>query len=198
LKLLELILENKDWLFSGAGVVVATFVISKIVSSKKKKSNNSSLANLYKMVPGFILKRRFPEQRLTSFVTIDIRSRGESVRLNLGELPDCQAWLYFVNHSPFDIEIESIKAVLNYNGCCIDLENKDHVDVKSHSTNDLIYLQGKLTGEQAVHCSREVEHLNVSLSLNLKIRTSFGVFKKYSGDLQTFNVSIINRRKNQA
>ena len=123
-----------------------------------------------------------------------MRPRGDSVRLNLGELPECQVWLQVINHSPFFIEIESIKGELNYNGCRVSVENRDHIDISKHSSNDIVLLEGKLTGEQAAHCSKDNENPYVSLILRAKMRTSFRIFKKYTGDLQEFSVDVFNKR----
>jgi len=128
---------------------------------------------------------------------MDVRPRGEAVKLNLGELPECQIWLQVTNHSSFNIDFESIKGVLNYNGCRIDIEAKGHIDINSHTTSDLVCLEGTLTGEQAEHCSKETENPYVSLTLTSRIRTKFGLFKKCLSDLQYLNIHIINKRKNE-
>jgi len=204
--LLEYILDNKEWIFSGAGVtaivVVGTYFLTKSKGKDEPESifnvaqyHRKPLVSVYTFLPGFVLKRRFKEERINSYIRMDVRPRGEVVRLNLGELPDCQVWLQLINHAPFDLDVENIKGELNYNGCRIFVQTKDHVDVERHNTIESILLEGTLTGEQAAHCSKENDSPYISLALRSRIRSKFGVFKKYSGDLQYLNVSVINRRK---
>ncbi|MCU7875161.1 MAG: hypothetical protein KZQ91_20690 [Candidatus Thiodiazotropha sp. (ex Lucinoma borealis)] len=207
--MLEYIINNKEWIFSGAGVtgvaILGTYFLKRLMSKDEPDSvfdivqpPVSSIISLYSLVPNFILRYRFKETRINSFIKIDVRPRGESIRLNLGELPDCQIWVQLVNHSPFDLDIESIQGELNYNGCRVSVETRDHIDVSKHSSNGSILLEGTLTGEQAIHCSKENNTSYTSLTLRTRIGTTFGVFKKYSGDLQYMHVSTMNKREKQA
>lgn len=204
--MLEYLFNNKEWIFSGIGVTVLGIIVTLLLKRSKNSPGQDNSINvedyqrvplicLYSIIPITILKWRFKEQRINSYIKIDIRPNGEAVRLNLGELPDCQIWIQLINHSPFNLDVESIKGELNYNGCRIDVQTKDHVDIEKHDTNDSILLEGKLTGDQAIHCSRENTTSFVTLTLRTRIRTRLGVFKKQSGDLQYFNVSLLNRRK---
>ncbi len=197
--MLEYISENKDWIFSGIGISIFGIIIFIVRYIIKNKDNNGSqevngVANCYRIIPNIILRKLFPASRISSLVLMDIRSRGDSVRLNLGELPECQIWLQITNHSPFKIDFESIRGVLNYNGCSINIDDVDHFDINPHSTGNSFYLKGDLTGEQANHCSKETDKPYVSLALNSRMRTRFIVFKKCLSDLQYFNVYIINKR----
>lgn len=204
--MLEYIINNKEWIFSGAGVTALVLLGTYFLKRPNSKiepdsvfgaieSPKMSLISLYSMIPDFILRWRFKESRINSLIKIDVRPRGEAIRLNLGELPDCQVWIQLVNHSPFDLDIENIKGELNYNGCRVSVETKDHIDILKHSSHDSILLEGPLTGEQASHCSRNNDSSYTSLILRTRIRTDFGIFKKHSGDLQYFNVHIINKRE---
>ena len=204
--MLEYIANNKEWIFSGAGVTTFVLLVTYFLKSSKKKnepdsifgvteSANDSLVSLYTLIPNFILRWRFKEARVNSLIKIDVLSRGESIRLNLGELPDCQVWIQVVNHSPFDLDIENIKGELNYNGCRVSVELKHHIDVSKHSTNDSVLLEGKLNGEQANHCSKDNNSSHTSLTLRTRFITRLGVFKKQSGDLQCLHVHIMNKRE---
>ena len=206
--MLEYIFNNIDWIFSGAGVtalvLLGTYFIKRYNSKNVIQTDgilgvvetiNESLISLYSIIPNFILRWRFKEARVNSLLTIDVRPRGESIRLNLGELPECQVWVQLVNHSPFDLDIENIKGELNYNGCRVNIETKEHINVSRHSSNDNIFLEGALTGEQANHCSKNNKESFTSLSLRIRIRTKFGIFKKHSGDLQSLHVRVINKRE---
>lgn len=204
--MLDYIINNKEWIFSGAGVTLVLLLGALFKKRSKKVTNETGifdshppisqpLVSVYTLVPNFLLKWRFREYRLNALIKIDIRSRGEAIRLNLGELPDCRIWLLLINHSPFDLDVESIKGELNYNGCRISVESKDHIDVSKHSSNDAILLEGTLTGDQAIHCSKENTKTYTSLTLRSRIKTSFGVFKKHSGELQCMNVEILNKRE---
>lgn len=199
-------MSNKEWIFSGAGVTASVLLGAYFLKKPKSKNeadsvfgaiefHNMSLISLYSIIPDFILRRLFKEARVNSFIRIDVRPRGEAIRLNLGELPDCQVWVQLVNHSPFDLDIENVMGELNYNGCRISVETKDHIDILKHSSYNSILLEGALTGEQASHCSKNNKAPYTSLTLKTRIRTKFGVFKKHSGDLQYLHIHIINKRE---
>ena len=204
----EYISDNREWIFSGAGVtafiVLGGYLYKSFKRNEKSEPDNvfgvdpasmPSIISLYSLVPNFVLKSRFSEFRINSLIKMDVRSRGESIRLNLGGLPDCQVWLQVINHSPFDLDIENIKGDLNYNGCRISVETKEHIDISKNSSNDCVLLEGILTGEQANHCSKDNGVSYTSLTLRSRISTSFGLFKKQSGDLQSLYVSIMNKRE---
>ena len=204
--MLEYISENKEWLFSGIGVTILIIIGGWLYKSPKQPTeptNNfgfvtpptPSIISLYSFIPSFILKFRFTEIRVNSLIEFNVRSSDESIRLNLGELPDCQVWLQVINHSPFDLEIENIKGDLNHNGCRISIETMEHINIAKHSSSNAALLEGTLTGEQANHCSKENKSSHTSLRLRSRIRTRFGVFKKHSGDMQYVNVYIINKRE---
>lgn len=200
-------------MFSGVGVTVVVLLGTLFVRNHNKKNEDLNKKNeeanvfctvkshykpiisLYSIVPSAILRWRFKESRINSLINIDVRPRGDAIRLNLGELPDCQVWVQFVNHSPFDLDVESIKGELVYRGCKVSVETRDHIDISKHSSKDSILLEGVMTGEQAIHCSHEDKSNYSSLILRGRIRTKFGLFKKYTGDLQSLHIEIINARK---
>ena len=192
-------------MFSGVGVTALVITVSYLYKSLKEKETKidvftiespqaKSIISLYSLLPSFILKRLFPEVRVNSSIKIDIVPGAESIRLNLGELPSCQIWMQVTNHLPFDIIIENIKANLNYNGCVINVEATDHIDISKHCSIYSILLEGNLTGEQANHCS-ENKASYTSISFRSRIRTSFGIFKKQLSETRDMNVHIINKRE---
>ncbi|MCK4742896.1 MAG: hypothetical protein KAT25_03675 [Sulfuriflexus sp.] len=194
----EFISENKDWLFSGAGISVFTIIYFKYRAYKKNNeclNDDSNLVDCYRYIPCFVLKKAFPHSRFIHSVRLDVRQHGEAVNLNLGELPECEVWLQVINHSPFSLDVESIKGVLNYDGCSIDVESAHHIDLEKHTTSDSVLLKGKLTGAQAEHCSKDADQKNASLVLRSRIRTKFALFKKDSYDIRDLHVRIMNKRK---
>jgi len=204
--MLDFFAYNKEWLFSGAGVTVIVFVSTIFFKKRTKQEKREDLfgleyntkkqplVSIYSFIPKLILNHRFKDTRLDSLISLDVRPRGESVQLDLGELPKCQVWLKLTNHSPFDLDIESIKGDLNYYGCTISLETNQHIDIYKHSSNENILLEGPLTGEQAEHCSRYNEGTLPSLTIRSRVKTRLGVFKKQSRGLQAVNVQLLNIR----
>ena len=200
------IVENKEWLFSGVGIsalaliIAAVVFIYKFIVGRKEKLEGSAITDndyfdCYRYVPDYFLRRSFSEHKVISHVKMDVRSRGDSVNLRLGQLPTCEVWLQVINHTPFPLDVETIKGVLNYNGCSINIENKHHIDIDRHSTIDSVLLEGDLTGEQAEHCSIDKDKTYTSLTLHSRIRTKFALFKKDTGDISYLHVAIMNRRR---
>lgn len=206
--MLEFISENKEWMFSGVGVTAIVIIWSLLRKSPQTKEvradifsyvhrEPTSIISLYSLIPNFILKWRFPEIRVNSSIYIDVRPGAESIRLNLGELPTCQVWLQVTNHLPFNIVIENIKTNFNYNGCVINVEATDHIDIAKHSSSYSVLLEGNLTGEQANHCSKNNTSYT-SLTIRSRISTRFGIFKKQLNEVRDINVHVINKRETKA
>ena len=205
---MKYIVANKEWIFSGGGVTALVITVGYFLNKSKtkvitdnifsvKEVPNESIVSLYSFLPNIILRHLFKETRLSSLIKLDVRPRGESVCLNLGELPDCRVWLIVTNHSPFELDIENIKGELNYNGCRISIETKHLIDISKHSSYENVLLEGVLTGEQANHCSKGNVGVRHSLTLQSRIKTKLGVFKKQSGGLSSLNVQRSNKRNNK-
>ena len=203
--------NNIEWVFSGIGVVVLAAIARTVIKAcSQKKSKNEivpegssetveisqqSIVSVYTLIPKFILKRNFKNPRVNSLVRIYVRPGKESVRLNLGGVPELQVWVRLVNHAPFDFEIESVTGTLNYNGCRMDIKLKNHMHVSKHSSIESIFLEGDLTGEQAKYCSKENNGSYTSLVFRARIKTRFEMFTVYSEDLSHIPVYIMNARK---
>lgn len=97
--MLDFISNNREWIFSGVGVTAILIVGGYLIKLFKKEKDRTAnlfvvdvpkahpLVSVYSMIPNPILRLRFPESRFNSLLRMDVRPRGESVRLNLGELP---------------------------------------------------------------------------------------------------------------
>ncbi len=67
-------------------------------------------------LPGFILRRFFPKERLAALIYIDVRARHDSVTINLAQSASYQIWLTLINLSPFEVELDRAEFCFAYGG----------------------------------------------------------------------------------
>lgn len=77
---------------------------------------------LLKWLPKIVLRRIFTKRRLADLVYIDVKPRGESVRVNINETPSYDIWFQIINLTPFEIELDRAELDLNFSG--IGIKNK--------------------------------------------------------------------------
>lgn len=65
-----------------------------------------SIWSFLKWLPGFVLRKIFPKEKLANLIYIDIRPRCEPVTVNLGECASYTIWLQLINLSPFEVELD--------------------------------------------------------------------------------------------
>ncbi|MCO6414100.1 MAG: hypothetical protein J5I92_15280 [Thiogranum sp.] len=194
--MIDWISNNKEWLFGGVGVAVVAFVSTALwrnvsvvcVASKLSRSCASYL-------PNFLLRRLFKPLSLETLVNIDLRPRGDSINMNLGELPAAKIWLQIINHSPFDIELANMTVELWCGAATVDLSRVESISIKAHSTNNDVLVKGALTGEQAEYCSRLTEGDYLGIRINASFKSPFASFSKDTGQMECLHVRTLNKRE---
>ncbi|WP_419147222.1 hypothetical protein [Pseudoalteromonas 'SMAR'] len=127
--MIEMLMDHKEWIFSGIGVVLLAWLA---------KLNVISLFYL--------------ESHTANNMNIDLRPRHKPFELWLDGLPKFKLWLRGANFNPFDITIKQITIEFNYGGVDVKCDNFIHrCIVPRLSFNDVILVEGNLTAEQADH-----------------------------------------------
>lgn len=76
----------------------------------------SSIWTAIQWLPAFILRKRFPRERLAALQYVDIVPRNESAMVNLGECASFEIWLNVINLSPFEVELDRAEFEFSYAG----------------------------------------------------------------------------------
>ena len=189
-------LDNKEWLFGGAGIVFVTFVASKLTrrgsETGKARRRRPPLVSL---LPTFVLRRYFGPERLSELLHVDIRPRGDPINLDLAKLPTAGVCLQVINHSPFDIHVEKASAELCCGSTTISLGMDMPRTVMAHSTDDGMLLKAALTDAQADHCSQLKDDDFRYITVVQSCQARFTRFVKKTGWLESIRVRRLNVRK---
>ena len=196
---LEWFLDNKEWLFGGAGIAFLTFLISKLTRRRQETGKaRRRRPPLVSSLPNFVLRKYFGSERLSELLYVDIRPRGDPINLDLGKLPRAEVWLQVINHSPFDIHVEKVSAELCCGSTTISLRMDMPRTTMAHSTDDGILLKADLTDAQADHCSQLKDDDFRYITVVLSCQTSFARFVKKTGWLESIRVRRLNLRRPNA
>ncbi len=119
----------------------------------------------FKWLPNYLLRRIFSKKRLSELIYIDIKPRGDSVRVNLNETSSYEVWLQFINMSPFDVELDRAEFDFNFGGTGVKNKHLRKSVIKSGQIFDLRISDG-IEGNKAKVISRMSNSGNES-SVNL-------------------------------
>lgn len=124
------------------------------------------------VLPKWILRRKYPIGRMEKLIHVDIRSRHDSVSINLSPNGNVTVWLQVTNLSPFEIIWDRTDLSLHC-GAKIKLINimprtikpyeiiahpldseinsSQAEDIKLNANNGSIYIDGRLAITSAIH-----------------------------------------------
>lgn len=91
----------------------------------------------FRWLPNFILRKIFSKNRLSELVYIDVKPRGESVRVNINETSFFDVWLQIINMTPFEIELDRAEFDINFSGVGIKNKHLKKAVIKSGQIYDL-------------------------------------------------------------
>ena len=102
----------------------------------------------FRWIPTFILKHIFTKKRLSELVYMDVRPRGDSVKVCLGETSSFDIYLQIINMTPFEIEIDRAEFDLNFSGVTIKNKHLKKSVIKAGQIFDL-YISDGIEGSKA-------------------------------------------------
>jgi len=125
-----------------------------------------AIKSLGQLLP-FLVRWYYKPEKLAGKIKIQIRSSGDGVIFDCGELPYVRAWLEITNLSPFPVEFERVYGHFWYGTRLSPFFFLKRFGVESaHDTE--IFLEADLTNAQAEYIKRnkgKMEHkLSVSVS----------------------------------
>ncbi|KNC66115.1 hypothetical protein [Pseudoalteromonas ardens] len=167
--MIEMLMDHKEWIFSGIGVFFFTLFRKRDVSQVLKIFASAAATVYTHLISVF-----YPKSLVVTKVNIDLRPRHKPFELWLNELPKCKLWLRGINFNSFDITIKHITIEFNYGGVNVKCDNFMHRCVVPRlSFNDVILFEGNLTTEQADYIAglEDGQSCHVSIKAVLKTPT---------------------------
>lgn len=92
---------------------------------------------IFRWLPDFILKRVFSKRRLSELIYIDVKPRGESVRVDVGQPPIFEVWLQLINMTPFEVELDRAELEMNFSGIRVKYKHLKKTSMQSGEILDL-------------------------------------------------------------
>ncbi|WP_269618621.1 hypothetical protein [Zhongshania sp. BJYM1] len=142
----------------------------------------------FRWIPPLILKHIFTKSRLSELVYIDVRPRGDSVRVCLGETSSFDIYLQIINMTPFEIELDRAEFDLNFSGVTIKNKHLKKSVIKAGQIYDL-YISDGIDGSKAIVIDRMSKSGNASaIDVYCVFNCKLGQFVKECFHLGNVNV----------
>lgn len=167
--MIDELLNHKEWIFSGVGIVLLGGLVTLL-----KKMKFSSIGEFFSKIYGVALSLFRSKKDIVKCINIDLRPRNEPFELWLHDLPKSQFWLRGVNLNPFNLAIKQITIEFNYGGMSAKSNEFLHDRyMPKNSISDAILIEDDLTGEQADYIAgyEEDPRCRVSIKAILKSPT---------------------------
>jgi hypothetical protein len=106
------------------------------------------LVQILRFLPGFVLRRFYPPEKIAQKILIEFSSSGEGLSFYKSEqYSSIRGWLIVTNLSPFPIEIDRILGEIFVGGRVADVAFLQRTRVKPSSTTKLLF-EIELTANQ--------------------------------------------------
>lgn len=192
--MIEGILNNIEWLFSGIGVIVGIAFLNFI-----RKIKFSAPVRILTNASECIVSLFKSSEDISNCIDIDIRPRNAPFELWLHELPRSQAWLRVTNLNPFSVSIKVISLEFGYGGLTAKSKNDYHnLKVDKYSINNGVLVEGDLTGDQADYIAKYQENPQCRLSIKATIKTPLKEVYYENSWLEGVPVKLVNDQLRKA
>jgi hypothetical protein len=140
-------------------------------------------------LPGFLLRLWWPQERLASRISIDVRPRHSPVQINGGEISRADIWLELQNAGPFPVELDRMIVTAYLAGSSLDFYHLDRI-ILAPETRTEVHIQGAVPAGHIAHYARNLKHGN---PMSLAVRAEFNSkIRQFS--VRTDNLSGIDAR----
>lgn len=113
----------------------------------------NTLVRLLVNIAPFMLRLFYKQEQLANKVKIAIRSEGEGVYIQVGQLPSARVWIGITNLTPFTIEVDRIVSKLTYGHQIAKLTSLDRRTIKS--TEEETFLLEESLNESQVEALKD-------------------------------------------
>ncbi|ASG01624.1 hypothetical protein CEG15_15810 [Vibrio anguillarum] len=192
--MIDQIIEHKEWLFSGVGVVLALSLLNFLKSMKF-----SLIGQRLRKVSEFLSSLMRSKEDIVDDFRMDLRSRHEPFELWLHDLPKSTIWLTIVNLNPFDVSIKQITVRFTYGAVSSEATTVFHDKrINRLSVNDSILVEDTLTGEQADHIASFLDDPMCRISIKATIKTPSKEVIYERNNLEGVRVKLVNDQSRKA
>jgi len=140
---------------------------------------------------GFVMKKYYTKQKLSSMVKVNIGSEHSGIIVNCSELPDARAWIDVTNLSPFPVTIHGIEAELYLSGRIARFVNLFNQEVPP-SNQERVFIQTGLNGRQAEHIKNNKGIENPRINIKMFLTCDLRAFEIDDREITTKNIEFIN------
>ena len=139
-----------------------------------------------------VAKRIYDEEKLTSKIKIRVRSEGDGIVINCGEMPYVHIWLRITNLSPIDIEIDRIFGEIYCGSKLANFQDLNRREVKT-STESEAYINVSLTSEHSAFLRRNRQNnFQTTISVSAYIYSTLHNYQLPVRELQVRNPEFQN------
>ena len=192
--MIEKIINNIDWIFSGIGLAIGAVLLNFI-----RKLQFSALSKLLARISGYIVSVLRSPDDISKNINIDLRPRHDPLELWLHELPKSQAWLKVANLNPFALALKSISLEIGYGGLVAKAKSDFHNQtIDKYTIVNNVLVEGELTGDQADYIVKYQENPRCRISIKAVFSSpSKEVFYENSW-LEGVPVKLVNDQQRKA
>lgn len=147
---------------------------------------------MIKFIP-WVLRRRYPEERLSSLVDVTVSSEHEAVTINCQGLPSADVWMEITNRSPFPLTVTGIEVDLYWMGTIAKLVSVRPNEIEPHQKSQL-FVKGTMSGRQAEHVLQHLDVEKVRVMASIYIKSDVRRFEKRH-DQETRSYRLLRVRK---
>jgi hypothetical protein len=188
--MLEWFIEQKDWIFSGIGIVIISFSITFV-----RKMKFSSLGNFMSRVYGVFISFLRSDEDITKNINIDLRPRNSPFEIYLDDLPKSKFWLRGLNFNPFEISIKHITIEYSYGGMTAKCSSFLHgCTLPKLSINDVILVDDGISSEQADYIAGFQDESRCTVIIKAVLKTPSKEISYESNYLEGISPALINKK----
>ncbi|MDB0510982.1 hypothetical protein LBW60_21675 [Ralstonia solanacearum] len=147
----------------------------------------------WRWFPGFLLRRKYSRERLAQDIYVEVRSRNDPLRIDLGESSVVTLWLEVRNQSIVDVELDRANCLLRIGNQIIGMIYLKRQQLAAGAAI-LIDLHRSLHAEQANQVARYITLNDVSLEGFMEFNCKLHPFTKNIGHLSGIRPTVINAR----
>lgn len=136
-------------------------MLYRLVGGRVEITSIMQIWKWFSWLPNFVLRRIFSKQRLSELVYIDVKPRGESVRVNINETSSFHIWLQIINMTPFEVELDRAELDINFSGVGIKNKHLKKAIIRSGQIYDL-HISDSIDGSKSDVINRLAKSSNDS------------------------------------
>lgn len=143
-------------------------------------------------LPEWFLRRKFSEERMADLMMVDIPSRHENVRVDLGHpFATFQLWFQVINRSPFEVELDRAQIEFCCSGSPLHVPYIKKIKVKAGGI-EKFHVDGDISDNKADQIARFYDKADSSISMDVYFNCRLHSFAKIYNRLDGIKPRFVN------